>query len=205
MYADEEILKQKRLIREMAENFDQASIEDEIKVSILEGKVPIFGEEFAFSKVQMEGANICIILPEIFIKLDDETRRMMFPMGNAPEVVLSSDRDLFNVAFKKTSHVVPREHIMEFTNISCQLLERMGPQSKIIKKYTYKLQELEIGIMEFLTMAMDGKIYNVNCLIPFHEGVTIVSFTFLSKVKQRMYPIINEIIHNMEIIGVEEK
>ena len=32
MYADEEILKQKRLIREMAENFDQASIEDEIKV-----------------------------------------------------------------------------------------------------------------------------------------------------------------------------
>lgn len=50
MYADEEILRQKMLIREMAENFGQASVDEEIKVSILEGKVPIFGEEFSFSK-----------------------------------------------------------------------------------------------------------------------------------------------------------
>ena len=203
MYADEEILRQKMLIREMAENFGQASVDEEIKVSILEGKVPIFGEEFSFSKKVIEDTNICVILPKILKRLDDETRRMMFPLENAPEVVLSSDRDLFNVACKKTSHIVPQEHIMEFTNLSCQLLERMGPQGRIVKKYTYQLQAFEIGIMEFLTMAMDGRVYNVNCLLPFDEGVTIVSFTFLSKVKQRIYPIVNEIIQNMEILDKE--
>ncbi len=204
MYADEEILKQKRFIREMAENFEQESVEEEIKVSILEGKVPVFGEKFAFSRRVIEDTNICVVLPEILKRLDDETKKMMFPLENAPEVVLSSDRDLFNVACKKTSHIVPQEHIMEFTNLSCQLLERMGPQSKIVKKYTHQLQAFEIGIMEFLTMAMDGRVYNVNCLLPFDEGVTIVSFTFLSKVKQRIYPIVIEIIRYMEIINKEE-
>ena len=203
MYVDEEILKQKKLIREMADKLDETSVAEEKKASILDGKVPIYGEEFVFTKREVENTNIAVIIPEIFEKLDDETRKMMFPMGNAPEIVLSSDRDLFNVAFKKTSHIVPQDHILEFTKISCQLLERMGPQSKILKKYTYKLEELEIGIMEFLTMAMDGRVYNINCLIPFEDGVMIVSFTFLSKVKERIYPIIIEIIHNLEIIKKE--
>lgn len=203
MYVDEEILKQKKLIREMADKLDETSVAEEKKTSILDGKVPIYGEEFVFTKREVENTNIAIIIPEIFEKLDDETRKMMFPMGNAPEMVFSSDRDLFNVAFKKTSHIVPQDYILEFTKISCQLLERMGPQSKILKKYTYKLEELEIGIMEFLTMAMDGRVYNINCLIPFEDGVMIVSFTFLSKVKERIYPIIIEIVHNLEITKKE--
>lgn len=200
MYADEERLKRKKLIREMAEEAAKEQVEEEKQESIFDGNVRIYGEEFVFERRIIEEAGISIIMPVIFEKLDEEIRKAMFPFGHAPELVYSSDRDMFNIAWKKTSHLVPEENIMEFTKISCRLLERMGPQSKILKKYLCDLGERKIGVMEFLTMAMDGRVQNINCLLPLEEGVMIVSFTFLSKTKERMYPIVSEMIHSIEFL-----
>lgn len=200
MFADEELLKRKKLIRQMAEEAEEKQVEEEIRESIFNGSIHIYGEEFFFERRDLPEAGIRMLMPVIFEEVDEETRKAVFPMGRAPKPVYSSDRDLFNIAVKRTEHKVPQDHILEFTGISCQLLERMGPQAKILKKYTHDAADMKIGVMEFLTMAIDGRLYTINCLFPFEEGVVIVSFSFLSKVRDRIRPILMEMIQSIEFL-----
>lgn len=199
MNYDEEILKRKKLLRQMAENVQQEQLDSEKDKSILDGSVPIYGEEFAFERRILEGTNISIVMPVILEKLDDDMKKLMFPMGNTPETAYSTDRDLFNIVIKRTNHIVPQDNIMDFTKASSQLLEKMGPQIKILKNYLCDIEDMQIGVMEYLTMALDGKAHNISCIFPFKEGVLLIGFSFSVNVKERIHPIIMEMLRTIHI------
>lgn len=195
MFVDEEIIKRKKLLRQMAENAEREQVQTENEMSVLDGTVSIYGEEFIFERRKIDETPFSIIIPVVIEKLDEETMNRMFPMGNDRlNAAYSSVRDLFNLTVNKTEVKVPQEHIVGFTDASAQMLDRMAPQVKILKKYTYEIEEIQIGIMEYLTMAMDGKAYNFQCIFPFDDGVLLISFSFHVKVKERMYNIIKQML-----------
>lgn len=205
-YTDEEILKAKKArLNEEKDQIAQAKLDEEKAESIFDGMIHIFGRETSFSRRVMEDLGISIFMPDEFEVMDEELKKLIFPLSQPPKYVYASGDTQFQMTFNPTEQMVPDDGIPRFLEISKALLEKMGPHSRILATATVKNKTKNVGVMELVTQAVDMNVYNVMFYLSIQQKVLIGSFICPAKFHERMVPIAKQILDSVEIFGGDEE
>ena len=169
-HMDEEILKQKKLLRQQEEKRSSAeSMEQEAGESIYDEVVHIIGKETHFGQRQIPELGISICMPETFFMLTDDIRGIIYPAGNAPSHVFAGEDIPFQLAVSMTEHLIPEERMKDFMKQTAKVLEAVGPKVKITETSVEEKEQLE-EIVDFLSAP--GKYTKLGARIP--KGVIMV-------------------------------
>lgn len=201
---DEEILKARRSIKQAEEkNHSQENIEKELEESIFSGKVHIYGQEVEFARRTLEEYGVSIIMPVTSYDLDKELKKAIYPMDTRPKYVFGNKSVDITVSFQHTVHKISKEQLEEFLAYSEKLLLSVGPKVMFLQKHTLEKEEDKIGVMEFVSSAMDTNVYNIQFYIPVEDGLLIGAINFPVKYKDRQMKIAQEMLQSVEIERTE--
>lgn len=198
-FKDEEILKTKKLLEEA----EKESKENEPEGSIYDEEVSIIGEKVSFERRVISELKVSIYMPKTFFLFTDDIKKLIYPAGNAPSHVFGGENINFQMLLSQTVHAVPDSGIKEFINVSSRTLEAVGPKVTIVEKKVIEKTDFHIGILSFVSRAVDMMVYNMQYYVSINGRLLMGSVTFPSKYKKRMIPLAYEIIESLEIIKEE--
>lgn len=185
---DEEIIAQKRAIAE--EKLEQNEKEQrQLEIDDIRLVRQDF-DEYGFS----------ISIPEGFEEMDEEFKEALYPYGKYPRYVYAGENIPFQFSVNKTENVVPNEGIPKFMPIAKQVMERVGPQAKILACYAIKKEEYNIGMMEIASFGLDGPVYNMQFYLSMSDQkIIICALTCQAKRHELVLPVFKKIIDSIVI------
>lgn len=198
-YQDEEILKKRRSMQEQhKKEAEEAQIEKEKQESIFDGSIHLFGKEIPFEYREIEEYGLSIMMPTEFEQMDDELREVLYPYGKAPKYAFASGEIPFQITLNLTENIVPNDGIPKFMVMAKKVMERIGPQARILSNVVVKKEERNIGLMEIATNGVDMSVYNTQFYLSLKENrLFIGAVTCPAKHHNRMVPLIKEIIDSV--------
>lgn len=204
---DEEIVARKRAIQiERAEQKEKETIEAEKAESIFDGRIHIDEKEVNFVRREIGEYGFSLLLPETFTEMAQEDKDAIYPYGKAPYHVYAGEDAPFQVSVNKTEHIVPNSGIPKFMGIAKNVMEKIGPQARILSNYHISRGERNIGLMEIATMGLDGAVYNMQFYLSMSDQkIVIGAITCQAKRHDRMLPIMKEIVDSIIIFEDKEK
>ena len=125
---------------------------------------------------------------------------MIFPFSHPPKYVFASGETEFQITINPTENIVPDSGIPKFMNTTKSLMEKMGPQSRILACAAVQKEDRNIGIMEVVTRAADMNVYNVMFYLSINQKLLIGSILCPAKHHERMVPIAKEIIDSIKVV-----
>lgn len=211
-FMDEEILKEKRRIqKEQAQLLESEEKEPESpkEESIFDGEVTIADQKVQFERVEIPELQISIMMPNFFFLLSEEVKQYIYPAGNRPSHVYGGENIYYQLSLSKTSHQVPDEGMVKFLPMAKKLMEVMGPKTKILAadvvKHPVEDNCYHVGILEFISQAVDMSIYNVMFYISINNQLLMGNITFPYKKRNNYMKIAKETIDSIIVLqGGEE-
>lgn len=205
-YQDEEILKKRRAMQEQHKKEEkEAQIEKEKQESIYDGSIHLFGKEVPFAYREIEEYGLSIMMPTEFEMMDEELKEVLYPYGKAPKYAFASGDIPFQITLTLTENIVPNDGLPKFMVMAKKVMERIGPQARILSNVVIKKEERNIGLMEIATNGVDMSVYNTQFYLSLKENLLFVgAVTCPAKHHDRMVPLIKEIIDSV-VIKMEEE
>ncbi len=200
-YQDEEILKMRKGMQEQHNReIKEEQIEKEKQESIFSGSIHLFGKEIPFAYREIEEYGLSIMMPTEFEQMDDELREVLYPYGKAPKYAYASGEIPFQITLNLTENIVPNEGMPKFMVMAKKVMERIGPQARILSNVVVKKEERNIGLMEIATNGVDMAVYNTQFYLSLKDNrLFIGAITCPAKHHNRMVPLIKEIIDSVII------
>lgn len=198
---DEEIIEARRAMQKQREDAQvKERLENEKKESIHEGIVHIYENPIEFERKDFEELGFSVILPKAFLELEDEMKTALYPYGKAPMHVFYGENIPFQFSVNKTENIVPNEGIPKFMGIAKDVMERIGPQSRVMSNNYKSRGKRNIGVMEFSTRALDGPAYNMQFYVSMADNkLVIAALTCPAKKHDRLLPLFEEIVDSVKI------
>lgn len=201
---DEEILKARRSIQQQEEkNHSQENVEKELEESIFLGKIHIYGEEVEFARRTLEEYGVSILMPVTSYELEEEFKKAIYPMDTRPKYVFGNKSVNITVSFQHTVHKILKEQLEDFMTYSKKLLLSIGPKVMFLQSDMLEKEDDKIGVLEFVSSAMDTNVYNIQFYIPLDDGLLIGAINFPVKYKDRQMKIAQEMLQSVEIERIE--
>lgn len=131
-------------------------------------------------------------------------------MGNTPSHIFGGQDINFQMLLSQTTHHVQDAEMKSFVETAAQLIDVMGPKVTIVEKRVEEKQNengniFHIGVLAFVSRAIDMTVYNVQYYISMDGKVLMGSITFPSKYKKRLIPLANEVISSIEVMDGERE
>lgn len=205
-FRDEEILKEKKAqANKKINELEEKKLEAELKESIYDDCIHVDGKEIRFARREFEDMGISLYMPETFQMMDEETKAVFYPFGNAPKHVMVDFEIPFQITLNKTGHKVPNEDMHKFIVMSAKLLENNGPKAKVLSKGVVNQKDHNIGIMEVVTRAIDSNVHNVMFNISIDGEIFMGNIHFVTKYSKRLSKVAKEIIDSIEYLEPSEE
>jgi hypothetical protein len=201
MEMDERILELKNNAKEAeAKAHADEAVEQELQQSIYDETVDIFGYPTVFADRNLLDGQISIRIPEDFIFLEEDVVQALFPLGNRPQLVMGNEPLYFMLGFNHTRHLVPEEQIKEFPKLARGLLEKGGPQVKVVKTETIHCGGRQVAKMHFISQTLEGALYNMMFYSNVDARLLIGFVNFRYQDRKRLEPLAEEIIQSYRIL-----
>lgn len=200
-YQDEEIIKKRKAIQAAKQKEEkEETIEKEKQESIFEGPIHLFGKVVAFQRREIEEYGLSIMMPDEFEEMDEELKEVLYPYGKAPKYAFASGDISFQITLNLTENLVPDDGIPKFMVMAQKVMERIGPQARILSNVVVKKGERNMGLMEIATNGVDMAVYNTQFYLSLGENKLFIgAVTCPAKNHNRMVPLIKEIIDSVVI------
>ncbi|MBD5465866.1 MAG: hypothetical protein HDR22_08630 [Lachnospiraceae bacterium] len=209
-FMDEEILKEKKRIQKEQQEILEKEIKgDKQEESIFDGSVTIMDRPVAYERVEIPELKISVLMPSDFFLVSDEVKQYIYPAGNRPSHVYGGENIFYQLSFSLTAHQVPDEGMVKFVPMAKKLMEAMGPKTKVMNsnviEHMVEEKKYHIGIVEFISTAIDMSIYNVMFYVSIDNQLLMGNLTFPLKYKNSYVKIAKETIDSLMILeGGEE-
>lgn len=205
-YQDEEIIKKRKAMQlQQQEEQEKETIEREKEESIYQGSIHLFGKEVSFERREIEEYGLSLLMPTEFEELDEETKDVLYPYGKAPKYAFASGELSFQITLNLTENIVPDNGLPKFIAMAEKVMERIGPQARILSKVVIKKEERNMGLMEIATNGIDMGVYNTQFYFSLKENrLFIGAITCPAKHHDRMVPVVKEIIDSIVIKEEQE-
>ena len=198
-FQDEEIIKKKKDLEQQKKlRESQDRLEKEAEESIYDEIVHIIGEEVHFQRREIPDLKISIYMPETFFLFTDDVKHLVYPGANAPTHVFGGENINFQMSFHQTEHIVPDDGMKKFMDITADLMKAVGPRVTIIEKKVLEKEDFHIGVLQFVSRAIDMMVYNFQYYISMEDDRLLIGgITFPSKYKKRFFPLAKEMIDSI--------
>lgn len=198
-YQDEEIIKKRKAMQQQHQKEQsKEAMEKEKEESICDGLIHLFGKEVAFERREIKEYGLSLLMPAEFEELDQESKDVLYPYGKAPKYAFASGDIPFQITLNLTENIVPDEGLPKFMIMAKKVMERIGPQARILSNVVVKKEERDMGLMEIATNAVDMSVYNTQFYLSLKENQLFIgAVTCPAKNHDRMVPVIKEMIDSI--------
>ncbi len=204
-HMDEQFLKAKRQMEEKeAKRHSDEVIEEELKQSIYDETMNIYGVPVQFVKHELLEGQVSLMMPKDFEALPEEAIAEVYFVGNKPQYMYANDYLYFSVGFNYTTSSIPNEAIGEFGKVAKDIIEKVGPKVKAFKTDKFQVGDFQIATLEFVSQALDQSVYNQMFYASLKGKLLIGFVNFPNKYSKRLKKVADEIIHSVVIKEVEE-
>lgn len=125
-------------------------------------------------------------------------KHLVYPGANAPTHVFGGENINFQMSFHQTEHIVPDDGMKKFMDITADLMKAVGPRVTIIEKKVLEKEDFHIGVLQFVSRAIDMMVYNFQYYISMEDDRLLIGgITFPSKYKKRFFPLAKEMIDSI--------
>jgi hypothetical protein len=107
------------------------------------------------------GGKVGILIPETFAVMKEDMLKLKYPSGNRPSLVYTNDDGTINIAFSQTPEKASQKDIPELTNTSMKMYKSLYKSATWYSNGVATINGKKVGYLEFLTPAIDTKIYNM--------------------------------------------
>jgi len=208
--SDEKILKAKHIIneaekQEKEKQESKENLENELKESIMDGKVHIYGQEVEFSRRKNEEYGVSIMMPTTSFDLDEQLKMEIYPSGNRPKYVYGNATVNLVISLNLTNNRIPVDKLEPFLDYGEKLLKVTMPKVTNIERKMIDKEDYQIGVMEFISTAIDTEVYNTTFYVIVKGQILMGNINFPLKYKERQLTIAKEMLESFEIEDVEEQ
>lgn len=148
-------------IRIMRENQEDTRNQD-----IQKGSVFADGQELRFQEREILKGLLWMWLPDTFSPLDRELARVKYPNENRPDYIWSNPQTTVNVSLTHRQETLEPGQTGEVRDYMGQMIENLYPSGSILDKGMLQGGEHETAWMDFVTPALDTRIYNLMFFMP---------------------------------------
>lgn len=201
-FQDEERLKAKKQLEQMKENAEQK--QEEERGSIYDEYIEFMGIKSTFSRQRIANLPCSMYMPEQFEVLSEEDKEILFVRTKSPQCAYASDELPFSMAVNVAESPLKDEDIRKFLNVSGKLIEAMVPKANIVRTYMTGTEKFHVGNVEFLSMGLDGMIYNLMLFVSVNEKLTVINMSTNNDVKKYTLPIMKEMAESIQLEEIED-
>lgn len=185
-YYDEELLEEKRELKRKKHTTIETGMYAGENLITFEWKV-------------LPDTNVRMPLPESFVVLPDEIKRLKFPSNRAPKFIVSSLDSTVNICFRKLLLSVQRGELKKISDQCQTALKNTNPSIRIINQTDMtNAQGLEMSSFEYRGYQIDGQSFNRVYLIALQKNVLYSSFICRIQDKNNWVKIIDAVFMALE-------
>jgi hypothetical protein len=131
--------------------------------------------------------------------MSEEMAKLKYPSERRPTLIYTNDEASVNVAFNQTITRITDNKINDFKQAVSKSFENLYPSAKWIKNNVIKINNKNVGVLELITPALDGKVYNLTFFMEIDGKVLLSSFNCTEKQMEEWQPIAHEIMQSIKI------
>lgn len=195
--------RQERERIEQARHSDEV-VEEELKQSIYDDVVTIFGIPVIFKEFDIIEDKAVIRMPSDFIARSDDEIASVYFLGSKPQYVFSNGYLNFMLAFHWTESRIPEDAVFDFLRFAKQAIERIGPKARILEEERLEKDGQKTAILQMIAQTIDSVNYNIMFFTVLEGRLLIGSLTFEQKYRKRLLPLALEIVKSFSIKKEEE-
>ena len=196
--------RQERERIEQARHSDEV-VEEELKQSIYDDVVTIFGIPVIFKEFDIVEDKAVIRMPSDFIARSDYEIASVYFLGSKPQYVFSNGYLNFMVAFHWTESQIPEDAVFDFLRFAKQAIERIGPKARILEEERLEKGGQKTAILQMIAQTIDSVNYNIMFFTVLEGRLLIGSLTFEQKYRKRLLPLALEIVKSFSIKKEKEE
>ena len=196
--------RQERERIEQARHSDEV-VEEELKQSIYDDVVTVFGIPVIFKEFDIIEDKAVIRMPSDFIARSDDEIASVYFLGSKPQYVFSNGYLNFMVAFHWTESRIPEDAVFDFLRFAKQAIERIGPKARILEEERLEKGGQKTAILQMIAQTIDSVNYNIMFFTVLEGRLLIGSLTFEQKYRKRLLPLALEIVKSFSIKKEKEE
>lgn len=201
---DEEVIEMAKQARQKKrlENIEKQLLHTDLVQAIKDGQLIIEDETIEFTKMDFYDGQIQMRIPAAFEVMESDLMDIKYPSSRRPDYIYTSESTSINVTLKIMEQQIKAEELEDFTQTMMEILQKMQPTTKMLDIGFNEVNDVQIGYFDFITPALDNKIYNLMFLFIVGENVTMGSINCLKKEMNIWKPIAYGM---METISIQNK
>ncbi|MEG0258742.1 MAG: hypothetical protein RR595_07850 [Lysinibacillus sp.] len=182
-FMDEEVMEMTKHARQKKrmENIEQQLLHTDVVQGIKEGQLTIEDETIEFTEISFYENQIRMCIPATFEVMEPELMDIKYPSSRRPEYIYTSESTSINVTMKIMEHEIKEEELEDFTHTMMTMLRKLQPSADMLDIGIKEVNGGQIGYFDFITPALDDKIYNLMFLFMVGDNVTMASVNCLKK------------------------
>ncbi|QIC46508.1 hypothetical protein ACE1MS_14530 [Lysinibacillus sp. fkY74-1] len=203
-FMDEEVIEMTKQARQKKrlENLEKQLVHTDVVQAIKDGQLMIEDETIEFTKMDFYDGQIQMRIPAAFEVMESDLMDIKYPSSRRPDYIYTSESTSINVTLKIMEQQIKAEELEDFTQTMMEILQKMQPTTKMLDIGFNEVNDVQIGYFDFITPALDNKIYNLMFLFIVGENVTMGSINCLKKEMNIWKPIAYGM---METISIQNK
>jgi len=138
-------------------------------------------QEIQFERVSLLDGKLSIIIPDGFNELDEDIKKMKYPMENRPDIIYSNQNASVNITVSQKSTYIPEDKLNELKEILTTSFNNMYPTATWLKNETISINGKAFIRLELITPAIDQEIYNMILSTSLENRHLLIGFNCLKK------------------------
>ncbi|HKG05648.1 MAG TPA: hypothetical protein VKB19_04285 [Pedobacter sp.] len=141
-----------------------------------------------------------LLLPEDFVPMDKSTLDIKYPRaGNRPTLVYTNKNASVNIAFNLTAQPLDQTQLPQLQK---QLTTQISsiPGSQLLKNEIKELNGSKVTLIEFMSQAINSKIYNIMFVTVVGGKAMIGSFNCTEKEVPEWKPVSKQIVESIKLL-----
>lgn len=203
-YMDEEVIEMTKHARQKkrTENIEKQLLHTDIVKAIQNGQLTIEDETIEFAQIGFYENQIQMFMPVAFEEMESELMNIKYPSSRRPDYIYTSDSTSINVTMKRMEQQLKEEELEDFTEAMMNIVQKFQPGAEMFDIGMKEVNGLQIGYFDFISKALDNKIYNLMFLFIVDGHVATGSVNCLKKEMDIWQPIAYGML---ELISIENK
>lgn len=190
-FMDEEIIEMTKHARQKkrTENMENQLLQTDIVKAIQAGQLTIDNQIIDFAEFHFYDDQIRMYMPTTFVEMEPDLKDIKYPSSRRPDYIYTSESTSINVTMKIMEQQLQEEELADFTETMMTILQKLQPDAEMLDIGMQEVNGLQIGYFDFISKALDNKIYNLMFLFLAGDKVVTGSVNCLKKEMDIWQPI----------------
>lgn len=152
-----------------------------------------------YSKKLLFSGLLSIDIPRDFEIMSEEIAQVKYPTESRPTLIYTNEDTTVNVAFNLTDDLLSANELPLFRVNLLESLIAAYPSATWLSDELRKINDKTVGMIEFITTALDMDIYNLLIVFELEGRVMLASFNAPAEQLEQWKPIAHDVMNSLQV------